>query len=106
MCLGFESFLQEDLDRLNKGTTVEQNLKTIKKLRNLYGSFQNFTIRFLTKISPLGHILGGPAPTYPKSTTPIQIFQNMPKHHIFMLHNKQNMFTHVFRVFLAKFTIF
>ena len=34
-CIGFESFLQEDLNGLNKGTTVEQNLQTVEKLRKL-----------------------------------------------------------------------
>ena len=44
-CIGFESFLQEDLDRLNKGITVEQNFQAVQNLRTLGTEFDNFHFR-------------------------------------------------------------
>jgi hypothetical protein len=48
-CIGFESFIQEDLDRLKKGITVEQNLKAVNGLRELGKKHGNFIYR-----QPLG----------------------------------------------------
>lgn len=59
-CIGFESFLQEDLNKLRKGTTVEQNMQTVKKLRKLSKRYDNFCYK-----NPNGH---GLIPFLPWST--------------------------------------